>query len=660
MTALAVPFLLGCTVLAQSRAEDPLQPKILAVYQARTDGRFADAAAFREEARLTLESLPAESPQFGEWARSIAQLYASGGRTVQARAVLEGALGRAGTNAGRIDLLIALADSWRQDRSLKRAAEYLAKAIAAREAAPPRPAAAARPGTGVVSFSGQWFSARLGRFDGADLDTLYRQMAELEQQMGHPQAVANWNAKLRALAVKGGDEELASYLEQHGQLDEAAGMHKAALERAGTAEQAVTQLEGLARIYERQERFADAVAAQQQVIARLEAGGSELSSQAWAARETLARILQGAGRLEAADAVHQDLLARGPAEQQARLAANYAGFLVSTGRAGRALQVLEEFQASHRTLAPGDETALEFAMANAARSAGNVQLAEEYRARAKAMAAERSAENMAGRQLDDMFERAQSAANAGRSEEAFVLAMQAIDSASHTQYRESVTWRVPSIATTLELHEPAYCEQLYRRVEAMAERWAEDNLQPLLNVMASETQFLLGRPERRNDAWALVERYERLLAAAHGADSGMLEDAMRMRVQLGRTGAKPPVSVVPAEDLVAYEESVNGNTSEPYRMALRILAECYESNGDVAHALGVRRQIVQLSDLTLPEGDFQRAQSKADLAMALAGQHDFEEAERLAAEAVQETKGKGFTEARAEIRRLRTAAEKTH
>ena len=658
----AAYLLAACAAFGQVRVNDPLQAKLAAIYQARTEGRFSDAAVLREEARRALEGLPADAPQFAAWVRSVAQLYASGARTVQARAVLENALGRIGglsvTSQVRIDLLSALAESWRQDRALLRAREYLAKAIAAQEAAPPQPANASRVGGGVVASSGPFFSVRgkISLGPGVGLSNFYREMAELERELGHPAEAAAWTAKLRAMAAKGGDDELASFFEQQGQLDEAARVRKAALERAVTAEQAVTQLEDLARIYERQERADDAVAAQQQAIARMESGGEDLRGRVWNARENVARILQQAGRTDAAAAMYEDLLARGPAEQRLRIACNYATFLAASQRDAQAWTVLRDFQANHGALEPQEESAIYYAMANVARAGGDNKKAAEYQALAGVRQQGSTPDAVARSQFDGLLQQAQAAAGEGRTGDAFALAMQALDAAGRSPNRESISWMVPSIATGLAGHkETALSEQLYRRAEALAESWSDDTLQPLLNVLSNEAHGRLGQPDPRGDGAALVERYRGLLITAHGTDSGMLEDAMRMAVQVERMRAPPPWSTIPEQELAAYEESVNGNTSEPYRAALRTLAEGYDANGDAAHAIPVRRQIVALSDLTSMAGDYQRGQARADLALALAAQGEFDEAERVAREAAQQTKGHEFDHITGEVRRLRAA-----
>ncbi len=138
----------------------------------------------------------------------------------------------------------------------------------------------------------------------------------------------------------------------------------------------------------------------------------------------------------------------------------------------------------------------------------------------------------------------------------------------------------------------------------------------------------------------------------------MQEGALRMAIQLERP------SVIPALDLVAFEESVNGGTSEPYVQALRALAETYEGNQDWDGAVKVRQRIVQLGDLVYPAGDPQRGQTRVDAAMALANLGRFAEAEGVAMEAAaagtggRTTPGVSFEAALQQIRQMRAAIAK--
>src|SRR5438067_1098030 len=90
-------FLCSWAGMAQAPQRSPLEDSIQAYWKARSDGRFAEAAAAREKARILLQSTPLDAPQFQGWLQSIAQLYENAGRTAQARALTEEALSRSAT-----------------------------------------------------------------------------------------------------------------------------------------------------------------------------------------------------------------------------------------------------------------------------------------------------------------------------------------------------------------------------------------------------------------------------------------------------------------------------------------------------------------------------------------------------------------------------------
>ena len=654
-------------MFGQMRSNDALTAKLQAINQARSDGDYSGAAALREEVRRRLESLPVDTPEFGAWAQSVARLYSAGARTAQARAVLQSALDRVGNlpalSQVRIDLLTSIADLWRQDRNLVKAWEYLRKAVSAQEAAPPAQTTT-MPRVAMAVFSSGVQSRAVRFYSGPDatLKNLYRQLAGLEQQLGHPQAAAEWNAKLRGLAAKGGPDELASFLEQAGQLPEAAAVRRGAVERAASPDEEAAQLQRLASLYQRLGRVDDAVAAQQQAIARIEASGTDLRNQAAGARQALAGILQQAGRLPQADAVYLDLFAQTKPDQQVRLVSDFSNYLISTQRAAQALAVLKEFLGSGLPLNPWEEASFYYTMANAARASGNVKQAEEYQARGQALSQQASpaVAPAAPPQIDALLQKAQEAANTGSTDEAFGLAIRAIDAASRAPNRDQIGWMIPSIATAIANRKAAVKgDQLYGFAIATAEGWADETLQPILNLLSNRAHYLIGQPGRAAEASDLIERYRAALTEAHGADSGTLDDPMRMTVLFERRRHPAPASLIPVQDLLAYEESVNGNTSEPYLQALQTLAESYDYNDDRRQAIQVRRQIVRLADDIYPLGDFRRGQPRATLALALANEGEFDEAENIAAEAIAQTKGHEFDNTLLQVRQMRAARERT-
>jgi tetratricopeptide (TPR) repeat protein len=83
------------------------------------------------------------------------------------------------------------------------------------------------------------------------------------------------------------------------------------------------------------------------------------------------------------------------------------------------------------------------------------------------------------------------------------------------------------------------------------------------------------------------------------------------------------------------QESLSGNTSEPYLGDLQTAARVYQTAGDYARALPLFRKAITIADLlATPNNDWHRSQTRMDAAMVLALSGQFDEAETLGEEAV--------------------------
>jgi Flp pilus assembly protein TadD len=83
------------------------------------------------------------------------------------------------------------------------------------------------------------------------------------------------------------------------------------------------------------------------------------------------------------------------------------------------------------------------------------------------------------------------------------------------------------------------------------------------------------------------------------------------------------------------QESLSGDTSEPYLGDLQTAARMYEAAGDSARALPLFRKAITIADsLAVPNNDWRRSQARMDAALALARLGQFDEAETLGEEAV--------------------------
>ncbi len=664
--------------MAQAPYRDAVGAAIQAYWQARGDGRFEEAAAQRNLARSLVERLPAEAPQFASYVQQVAQLYQNAGMHVEARAVAEGALARAGglgdAHPARIMLLNTLSDYWQQDRSLLKALPYLEKAVAALDSAPAADsapgagaAAAARP-VRIVALSGP--SVRFtGNVPAGENSYVYQRLASLYQQLGRPEAAAAVRAKIVARS-QNNDAALASFYESEGKLDEAAAIYRKQADQAGTDPLvARAALQSLANVYMREERYADAVATMQQAIANCEASGvPNARIQAFWMRQSLAGMLAQAGQTEAADQVYRQLLADSEGGQdwtRINVVTSFANHLSTTKRGAQAESLLKDYLANHGDLDPMQQSNVLFSLANAARSSGDAKRAEEYqRAANEKQQAVRPAPPAGQILIGNDLQKAVSAANDQNIEEAFSRALAAMDAAPRASDREQVTWQVPQIAASLARNKAsAKADQLYQRLFGLVEGWSAESLQPLGTVAQSHARYLMSQQDRWSEASQAIQRYRGVLVAMHGPETGWLDETLHMTIDLARASGRKQDALLAAQDLLTLAESHNGTTSEPHLRALDTMAEVCESTGDPEHALSLRRQTVGIADLVFPANDPRRGFTRSGVAFALARQKQFDEAERLINEAIAISQSlrppqpKMFSGQLEEIRRMKSAPE---
>ena len=635
------------TALAQPPQADPVGAAIQAHWKARTTGHFEEAAAKRGEARALVEHMPAEAPQFGSWVQQVAQLYQNGGMSAKSSAIVQDALARAGklgdAHPARILLLNALADYWEQDRNLLKAAATLEKAVAALDAAPPAEPAAARtegggpPVARFVAINGR----RLGFYGdmGSDYTYVYQRLAGLYQQLGRPDAVAAVRVKILA-RIKNNDAAVASFYESQGKLDDAAALYRKQVDQAGgDPVKSTPPLQSLSNLYARQGRYDDAAAALQQVIAGWETSTKpEAGNQTMWLRQSLAGILNQAGQTEAADKVYQQMLAEsatGDAWARVQALANYSNHLTMTQRAPQAENLLKDYLANHADLEPPQQINLLYALSNAAGASGDSERAELYQRSARERQAQAQPVQPAQVVIGSDLQKAESAANGQKTEEAFSLALAALDNASRASDRDQVAWQVPQIAQALAQNKAAgKADQLYQRTFGVIEGWVADTMQPMVNVAQNYVRFLMSQKERWSEVPQAIQRYRNNLVAMHGPDTGHLADVYRMTIEFARLGGAQDAAAIAAQDLLALEEAHNGVTSEPYLEALDTMASLYESSNDPAQELSLRRQTIAIADLVYPANDPRRGFTRTNVAFALARRRQFDEAERLAREAV--------------------------
>lgn len=657
-------LLLAAVALPQVRPqEDPIQVAVKAYHTAHAEGQFDEAAAKRELARSLLDQAPADS-QFGNSVWNVAQLYQGSGLSAQALAIAQQALARATTPGSRIQLLQMAADFYQQDRNLLQAVAYREKAVAALDEAATKPA---ESNSGPVSVR---IALTIGigfRSVGGDRRAAaYQQLADLYQQLGRPNAVAATIKRMIAIAKDPGSS--AQFYEQQGQLDEAAAIYRKQAEQADPLTRAGA-LQSLANVYQQEQRYPDAADALQQATAALNASGKpEVRQQTVRIRLSMASALNVAGQTSAADQVYEQLLAEAgsaPDGTYLQVLTNYARYLGETKRDAEGQALLKDYLTSHSNLQPQEEANLLFQLANGAVRSGNSKLGDQYQ--------QAALEKQRGSQpapapppqilIGPDLQAAQTAANTGKLDEAFEIALQALATASPAIDRDQVAWQVSNLASQLvNRKKPEKAEQLYQCLFRVVDTWSADNPQALISAAQNYARFLMNS-DRWNEAPAAIKHYSDLIVGTHGAASSSLGDALRLSMEFESMHGTPQSAIKVAEELVALHESLGGNTSDLYLGAAEELARQYQSSGDPGSAIPIFRRNAEIADLAFRPGDMRRGQVRITAAMALAQQRQFDEAEKLATEAVAISKamrppqGDMFTNQLEQIRKMRNASQ---
>ena len=610
---LRVSLFLVCSLAAlgqPSPRQNPMDAAIQAVQQARNTGHTEEIAALREHAHALLQRVPAGSPQFANWVHQVADLYRSPNRNAnwnaQARAILQEALARTGplgdSHPSRFAMLDALGWSWRQDGNLLKAAGYLEQA------------AAAQPATPSAVYT-------------------YTSLASLYRQLGRPDAVNAMAVKIRALASNN-QTALAQFYEQQGQLDEAAAIYRTLAEQSDPQARS-NALQSLAYVYARQEHYADAVAATQQVIAALQSSDNPgIRDQALWMRQNLARYMRQAGEVDQAEQVHQQFVQENRGGPQESLTMTmYAQFLSETKRAAQGESLLRDYLAGHANLDWWQKMDVLFNLSNLARSQGDSQRGDEYQ---KAGTALQPPQSPTGRILiGDELQKVQQAVNQHRWDEAYPLALHVIDNAAQAADGQQVQWVMPPMAQQLAANkEPGKAEHLFQRLLALARNWSADNPQPLIAITQSYARFLMSQPDRLGEVPAAIEQYRSVLTDANGLESASLAEPVRLKIDFALSQSQWERAAGSVRDLLQLQESLTGNTSEPYLGDLQIAARVYQGAGDSLRALALRRQAVTIADLHASSDDWRRAQTRMDVALLLAQLGQFDEAESTGEEAV--------------------------
>ncbi len=669
-------LLLSVAAMGQVPALDPFDTAIQDFWTAQSEVRFHDAARKRELARTLLAQVPPESPRFAERAQTVAQMFQNAGMTAKARTVLEEALARVPeVHSGRASILEALADLWHSDGNLLKSVACLEKSIAAAEAAaaaPPAPNGGAPNRAVAVGgvISGSRLMAIRGNFGMAQAPIVYRlqRLAMAYRELGRQADAAEIAERIKKLA--GDDPDmLAQFYENQDDLERAAEQYRKKAASSADPQEAANSLQALAGLYQRQDRPDEAAAVLKQAIDGLMSSGKpEYRQQSLWIRQNLAGIMQQAGNTKAADALFQQNLAEAQGSQDGNYHSfliQYANYLSQTERSARAESLLTDYMATQGNLEPWQEVNLLYGLSNAARAAGNNEGAQEYYRRAQQKQQAMQPQLAARVMISPDLNRAAEEANAGHSEDAFRMALQALEAAPKAADRGQIGWTLPQIASALaDKGETAKAQQLFQRLFEVFEGWSDEDVQTTAAAWQGFARFLIGRKELWNQVPEAIDHYRDLLLGAHGPETGKLAEVLMLRLEFEEARGATEEAVRPAEEYLALEASLSGTTSDPYCQALERVAEVYDSAGNQERALALRKQAVGVADAVSPGASLMRGSVRVQAARTLAAMGQFEEAERLAreavaiGEAVHPKAPEAFVADLKDIQRLRGAARK--
>ncbi|HXK07857.1 MAG TPA: hypothetical protein VMS37_36025, partial [Verrucomicrobiae bacterium] len=423
-------------------------------------------------------------------------------------------------------------------------------------------------------------------------------------------------------------------------------------------QQAVSAWQQLADFYSAQGQYDQAISATQQAIAAARASGA---NDIWP-RQTLISILQQAGRTGQIDEVYQGMLATAGNTQdgnQFQVLLNYANYLAGAKRGAEAETLLADYRKDHPDLPEGQDWSLLNALSYAAGSSGDEKRAKAYREQA---ATKQPGPKVApiGSEIAPDFQKAQSMAQEGKTGEALALALQAIGKAPNAPDREQVAWLAPSLAGILEQKKATGAVQIYGRLFAVLEDWAADTQQPLLSATENYLHLLISQREPWAEVPVALDHFRGLLIAAHGADSAPQKNALQMTIEFAYARNAPETALQTAMETVMLEESLSGTASEAYLGELRTLAECQLRAGQPEASADTYLKRVAIADAGYAAGEMIRGYARTDAGQALARQGQFDEAERLAAEAVELSKNwphqsSFFVQQQETIRKMRLA-----
>ena len=578
------------------------------------------------------DQFPKFGPDFARDVERLAQNYQLAEKGVKARAIAERALqeteGLGESNPTRIQLYGTMGNLWWNDQNLLKALAHFERAAATAQAAP-----------------GGVRDAKLRRLDldpavrTSDVEesiTVYLPIALLYELLGRPDDLENLLKKMRAVTPN----SAAQYYEIRRKLDDAAAVYTSLAAQRGDPLSRAQAFRGLASIVQRQNRYSNAVAATRQAIAVLEAvPGRPFGDETMELRFELAGQLRQAGQPQSELALYQQLLAetkdRSDIEAfRIRLLEFYAGLLGRDKRAPEGMDLLTEYLEKHPNLPPRQKWSLLSTLSSLARDSGDLKRAEEYKRIGEEQ--HRLSEPVLPPHvsIDKEVEAFTAAAKAGHLDEALAMVDRAFKIAPRANDSRRLL-QISQVADALVAGKlPGPADELYQRLFAAIPAWPDDNVWPLLLAEVDYVGFLWKQRDRWKDIPAAIDRYRNTLISAHGAGTGQMEKVLNMIIQNQNTGEPPEKVAAAAEDLLKLEESMSGPTSAAHLKAVETAASVFET-ANPKRAIQLRLRAVVLADLLAGPGSDYPAWVRRRSASSLAKLGRFDDAERLAREAVE-------------------------
>jgi tetratricopeptide (TPR) repeat protein len=474
---------------------------------------------------------------------------------------------------------------------------------------------------------------------------------------------------MRELA-KDNPNRLAALAEQEGRAEDASALYTKLAEH-GVAKapsdvwQALSPLNSLARVYEQDQRYADAVTVLRRAITLVD-GRPETGWQNVKLRQQLAIALQQTGQADAAEQAYLQAIVLAPAFLRFQMLHGYASFLGETGRGEQGMQLLQDYLARGGPMQEWEESSARMMLSQLARQSGNTKLAKEYQKAAIAKQPRSPGQNERIT-LNPYMQRANAAASNRSADEAFAITLEAMNAAGHAADRESIVSLVWSIANGLAAWTPSDPKaaekgrQLFDRLFVLVDGWSDQTRRPQIEARERYFQFVRGPFRGGKMGEDALARYREVLIAARGESTGWMEQVLQLKLQLPDLGERSRRLSV-ARELVELEEALSGATSEPYLRAVQTLAITHENAGDLSDALRLRMQAVAIADLVSEPGDSRRGYTRTQAAYTLARLGRFDEAEKLIDEAMaiklRPPQPNLFQSQAEEIQRMKLAAQR--